>query len=65
MDLCAGDLLQAMEHGRVYQAVELAKSLGSSTVQVDELLCALVEDGLVRVISVSAHRIVFERSRTV
>jgi hypothetical protein len=61
MELTTDEVLQAMEIGRVYQAAELAKRLGSSMIQVNEILGALVEDGFVRVSSDFPRCFRFER----
>lgn len=61
MELTTRELLQAMELGHLYQVAELAKCLGSSMIQVHEMLCELVADGYVRVSSDSPRCFCFER----
>ncbi|REE06517.1 hypothetical protein B0G71_8195 [Paraburkholderia sp. BL27I4N3] len=61
MKLTSGKLLQLMKPGRAYQAHELAKRSDTSTAQVKDMLCTLVEDGLVRMNSHSSRIIRFER----
>jgi DNA-binding GntR family transcriptional regulator len=55
------ELLGAMVPGTRYRASELAESLGISTLQMHEMLCMLVEAGLVRVSSQSSRIVRFER----
>jgi hypothetical protein len=48
MKLTSGSLLRVMEPGKTYQANELAARFDASTAQVNDMLCTLVEDGMVR-----------------
>ena len=61
MELTTSSLLDAMEKGRVYCVDELAKHIGSSTIQVNEMLCTLVQDGFVCVSNNSQRCFYFER----
>jgi len=61
MTLTSARLLQTMESGREYQAGELAGRFDTSTAQINDMLCTLVEEGLVRMSSHSSRIIRFER----
>ncbi|RKE23933.1 FeoC-like transcriptional regulator [Paraburkholderia sp. BL23I1N1] len=61
MKLTSGKLLRLMKPGRAYQAAELARHFDTSTAHVNDMLCTLVEDGLVRMNSHSSRIIRFER----
>ncbi|MGF6641628.1 hypothetical protein [Paraburkholderia sp. MM5477-R1] len=61
MKLTSGKLLRLMKPGRAYQAGELARRFDTSTAHVNDMLCTLVEDGLVRMNSHSSRIIRFER----
>jgi hypothetical protein len=61
MKLTSASLLQTMESGREYQAGELARRFDTSTAQINNMLCTLVEEGLVRMSSHSSRIIRFER----
>jgi len=50
-----------MESGREYQAGVLASRFDTSTAQINDMLCTLVEEGLVRMNSHSSRIIRFER----
>ncbi|MDR6412191.1 UNVERIFIED_ORG: hypothetical protein ABIC62_005733 [Burkholderia sp. 1595] len=61
MKLTSGKLLRAMDPGHEYRASELAEWFDTSTAQVTDMLCTLVEDGLVRMSSHATRIIRFER----
>ncbi|ACC76453.1 hypothetical protein C9I56_41460 [Paraburkholderia caribensis] len=61
MKLTSAKLIQTMELGRGYQAGELARRFDTSSAQINDMLCTLVEEGLVRMSSHSSRIICFER----
>lgn len=61
MTLTSGKLLRFMEPGRAYEASELARRLDASAAQVNDILCMLVEDGLIRMSSHASRILRFER----
>ena len=61
MKLTSESLLRLMESGKIYQANELAARFDASTAQVNDMLCTLVEDGLVRMNSQAGRILRFER----
>ncbi|RKE23922.1 hypothetical protein B0G76_8622 [Paraburkholderia sp. BL23I1N1] len=61
MKLTSGKLLDLMEAGRTYRASELAECFDTSTAQVNDMLCTLVEAGFVRMNSHSSRILRFER----
>ncbi|WP_421380732.1 hypothetical protein ACOCG7_34415 (plasmid) [Paraburkholderia sp. DD10] len=61
MKLTSRSLLRLMEPGKTYQADELAAGLDASTAQVNDMLCMLVEDGMVRMNSHIGRILRFER----
>ena len=61
MKLTLGKLLRSMDPGRKYCASQLAEWFDTSTAQMNDMLCMLVEDGLVRMSSHATGIILFER----
>ncbi|CAE6862565.1 hypothetical protein R69746_07896 [Paraburkholderia aspalathi] len=61
MKLTSGKLLRSMGPGRGYRAGELAAWFDTSTAQINDMLCTVVEDGLVRMNSHATRIIRFER----
>lgn len=61
MNLTSERLLRAMDPGREYPPSELSARFGTSTELVKDMLCTLVEDGFVRMVSHSSRIIRFVR----
>lgn len=61
MNLTSERLLRAMDPGREYPPSELSARFGTSTALVKDMLCTLVEDGFVRMVSHSSRIIRFVR----
>ena len=61
MKLSSAKLIQTMESGCEYEAGELARRFDTSTAQINDMLCTLVEEGLVRMSSHSSRIIRFAR----
>lgn len=61
MNLTSERLLRVMDRGREYPPSELSARFGTSTALVKDMLCTLVEDGFVRMVSHSSRIIRFVR----
>ncbi|MEX3985928.1 hypothetical protein AB4Y45_44470 [Paraburkholderia sp. EG287A] len=61
MKLTAAKLLETMESDREYLAGELARRFDTSMAQMNDMLCTLVEEGLVHMSSHSSRIIRFVR----
>ncbi|MEM5312506.1 hypothetical protein [Paraburkholderia sp. JHI869] len=61
MKFTAARLLESMESDREYQAVVLARRFDMSMAQINDMLCTLVEEGLVRMSTHSSRIIRFVR----
>lgn len=61
MKLTLGKLLQSLDPGSKYRASELTEWFDTSTAQMNDMLCTLVEDGLIRMSSHATRIIRFGR----
>lgn len=61
MKLNSARMLEIMESSREYLAGELARRFDTSMVQINDMLCTLAEDGLVRMSSHSSRIVRLQR----